>query len=233
MTAGRSQPTAADGQTPLKRSQSISQEAAAPPALPAKSLNTSQLSLPNKNSYPTTMSSMFTSQSNSHLQSGNNSLTRAGGVGMDRAGSIQSQPPMHLNYPPKPQQMLNSLQQSNNIFPNNNGIGRTSMQKPNLAFANNSNQNRMNPSGYPNNPNGGMNGLMVNRPLGHTSSGFIQPNVFGNNGESMLQSQHLMSSQMRPGHDQFQGHPDKLMGQVSSITLHATVVNSYTTSLYQ
>ena len=177
---------------------------------------------------------MFTSQSNSHLQSGNNSLSRAGGVGMDRAGSIQSQPPMHLNYPPKPQQMLNSLQQSNNIFPNDNGIGRASMQKQDLAFAKNSNQNRMNPSGYPNNPNGGMNGFMGNRPLGHTSSGFIQPNVFGNNGGSMLQSQHLMPSQMRPGHDQFQGHPDKLMSQVGSFTLHATVVliYSYTTFLY-
>ena len=180
---------------------------------------------------------MFTSQSNSHLQSGNNSLTRAGGVEMNRAGSIQSQPPMHLNYPPKPQQMLNSLQQSNNIFPNNNGIGRPSMQKPDLAFANNSNQNRMNPSGYPNIPNGGMNGFMGNRPLGHTSSGFIQPNVFGNNGGSMIQSQHLMSSQMRQGHDQFQGHPDKLMSQVSSFTMHVTaiLVYSYTTSpiLYQ
>jgi hypothetical protein len=109
--------------------------------------------------------------------------------------------------------MLNSLQQSNNIFPNNNGIGRASMQKPDLGFANNSNQNRMNPSGYPNNSNGGMNGFMGNRPLGHTSSGFIQPNVFGNNGGSIIQPQHLMSSQMRPGHGQLQGHPDKLMSQ--------------------
>ena len=151
---------------------------------------------------------------------------------MDRAGSIKSQPPMHLNYPPKPQQMLNSLQQSNNIFPNNNGIGRASMQKPDLGFANNTNQNRMNPSGYPTNPNGGMNGFMGNRPLGHTSSGFIQPNVFGNTAGSMIQSQHLMSSQMRPGHDQFQGHPDKVMSQVSSLTLHAIVVSIYSFSYF-
>ena len=100
-----------------------------------------------------------------------------GNMGIDRAGSITSQPPMHLNYPPKPPQLLSSLQQSNNPYPNNNGISRAPMQLPDMSFPN-SNQNRAPSVGYPNNPSGQAGNFIRSRTPGHGHPSGFQQDMF-------------------------------------------------------
>ena len=176
-----------------------------PPALPAKNIHSSSMSLQHKSSFNSPLSSQnFSSQS--HL-SPHNIPPMNGNMGMDRSGSIASQPPMHLNYPPKPPQLLNSLQQTN-PYPNNNSINRGApMQHPDMSFQN-GNQNRNNSVGYPNNSNPTANNLMGNR---NPSTAF-QPDMFGNN-PRLPQSQNPMHPQMRPKNDPFQGAQDRMPGQ--------------------
>ena len=203
--AGRSQPPITDGHHTLTRVQSMS-NGPPPPALPAKNIHTSNLSLQHKSSFPSSMSQNFHSQLNP-----NTNLTLNGSTGVDRAGSIASQPPMHLNYPPKPPQLLNSLQQSN-PYPSNNGMGRGSMSHSDMSFAH-SNQNRANSVGYPNNnPSGPSANFIGNRTPSHGPSSAFQQDMFGNN-NNITQSQHSMHSSMRSNRDQFQGPPDRLPGQ--------------------
>lgn len=174
-----------------------------PPALPAKNAHSSSLSLQHKSSFSSPMSPNFTSQS--HI---NHNLPMNGNIGLDRAGSITSQPPMHLNYPPKPSQLLSSFQQSNNPYPNDNGIGRAPMQHPDMSFAN-SNQTRANSVGYPNNPSVPTNNFMGNRTPGQGHSSVFQQGMFGNNG-NIAQSQHSL---LRSNHAPFQGQSDRLPNQ--------------------
>ena len=199
---GRVQLPLTDGNNTLTRTQSMS-HGPSPPALPAKNAHSSNMSLQHKSSFSSPLSPNFTSQS--HI---NHNLPMNGNIGLDRAGSITSQPPMHLNYPPKPPQLISSLQQSSNPYPLNNGIGRAPMQLPDMSFVN-SNQTRANSVGYPNNPSVPTNNFIGNRTPGHGHSSVFQQDMFGNNG-NMAQSQHSL---LRSNRDPFQGPSDRLPTQ--------------------
>ena len=167
----------------------------APPALPAKNIHSSNMSLQPKSSFNSPMNPQnFASQSHlspNHLQPMN------GNIGMDRPGSIASQPPMHLNYPPKPPQLLNSLQQSN-PYPNNNSINHGApMQRTDMSFQN-GNQNRANSIGFPNNPNTPSNNLMGNR--NPSASMAFQQDMFGNTSR-VPPTQNPMHRHMRGNND--------------------------------
>ena len=140
-----------------------------------------------------------------------------GNLGIDRKHSITSQPPMHLNYPPKPQQLLHSIQTSTPHL-SNSGIGRAPMQPPDMSFVNSS-PNRANSVGYSNNPGGTATSFISNRGPGQTPPGGFQQGVFGTNG-SIAQPQHSMHSHMRSSHGQFQGPPERpsFPQHVSNIT---------------
>ena len=178
-----------------------------PPALPAKNIHSSQSSLPHKSSFSSPMSPNFTSQSQTHLNPCSNSGMN-GSMGMGRASSITSQPPMHLNYPPKPQQLLNSLQQPS-PYPKSNGIGQPSTD---MQFSN-PNQNRVNSNGYPNNHSSQISNFMGNRTPSQAHSTMFQQNMFGNAGNVVPSHHSMQQSQIRPNHEQFQGPPDRLLSQ--------------------
>ena len=165
-----------------------------PPALPAKNIHSSNMSLQHKNSFNSPMSpSNFSSQA--HL-SPNNIQPSTGGMGIDRPGSIASQPPLHLNYPPKPPQLLNSLQQSN-PYPNNNSINRgVPNQRIDMPFQN-GNQNRGNSMGFPNNLNPPSGSMMNNRNPSSTMP--FQQDMFGNTNR-VPPSQNPMQQQVRGNH---------------------------------
>ena len=179
----------------------------APPALPAKNIHISQLSLQNNNLMSPPASSNFNSHHNM-LSPANSNVPFNGNLGMDRKFSTTSQPPMHLNYPPKPPQLLSSLQQSNNPYPNNNGIGRAPMQLPDMSFAN-SNQSRATSVGYPNNHSVPANNFIGNRTPGHGPQSLFQQDMFGNNA-NIAQSQHSL---LRSNRDPFQGPSDRIPNQ--------------------
>ena len=177
----------------------------APPALPAKNIHSSNMSLQPKGSFNSPMSPQ---NFNPQAQSNSNNLHPLNGsMGLDRPGSIASQPPLHLNYPPKPPQLLNSLQQSN-PYPNNNSINRGAQnQRTDIPFQN-GNQNRANSIGFQSNPNPTSNNMISNR--NPSSSMAFQQDMFGNANRVPPPQMH---PQMRSNNDQFQGVPDRMSNQ--------------------
>ena len=177
----------------------------APPALPAKNIHISQLSLQNNNLMSAPASSNFNSHHNM-LSAANSNVPLNGNLGLDRKFSTTSQPPMHLNYPPKPHQSLQTLQTSTPHL-TNGSLRRTSMQHMELPMSiGQSNVNRGTSVGYPNNPTSGpSNNFMNNRGLGQPPSAVFQQGILGPNNNVNKQPQHSLHPQLQNGHGQFHG----------------------------
>ena len=128
-----------------------------------------------------------------------------GNLEMDRKHSIASQPPMHLHYPPKPQQLLNP-------HLNSSGLGRAPMPLPEMSFETSS-LHRVNSVAYPNNPGAKQPTNFTNsRGSGqHLPMGYQQDN-FGPN-STIPQSHQSLNTQMRVNRPQFQAPSERIFPQ--------------------
>ena len=222
--AGRAQPSISDGKQSMTRSQAMS-HGTPPPALPAKNIHTSQLSIQHNsqilhsasaNNFPNHHSNLKPAPNTNGLMNGGSNI-----AGVDRKFSNASQPPMHLNYPPKPvpsQSLISPLSNSNQL-PNGGSLRRTSLQhQQDMAMLSPNSNNRATSIGYPTTNAVGPNTTFIpNRtppfqpPLPQQQT--FQQNMTGPN-ISQAQPQHFVHpQQLRDSTGQFHGQQDRTMPQ--------------------